>query len=408
MAVATILRMRQARTGTQRITVAANGRVFGAWTAVELDRDVADIAAGCTLEFWDPQRARRAFPKAVYEPQEWEAMQEGTRVVLAIDGEEVLRGYVQDIKLRLSGDQMAASVNVVDDAADLIECDAAPAGPREYRNLTVTQFAERICRPFGLRVRADVDVGAAFPLIGLDVAETALSAIEKLARQRSLLVTSDGVGNLVLTRGGASPAPAPLRLGENLAELDYAGSWRSRFSDYYVKGQSNPNRGARLDGTANPLTAGATTPPPNRVERTGAVMTGHATDAEVTRYRPTVRQSKTQSGGATVQEQADWMARVARGKSQQVTARVTDWRAGADRVLWRPNTRVLVDDAYSGVLEERLIASVTYRYGEDGETTRIRVVRPGAFDLDPAVRERRRNRTQGRAQDGTARPLTAS
>ncbi|MDO9501384.1 phage baseplate assembly protein [Falsiroseomonas sp.] len=403
-----ILRLRQSGTASQRITLAANGRVFGAWTAVELERDVADLAATATLELWDPLRSRRAFPRAAYTAQDWEALACGTKVVLAIDGEDVLRGWVEAVALRVSGDQIAASVVVADDAAHLVECDASPRGPHEFRNLTVLQFAERICRPFGIGVQADVDVGAPFATIGIDVSETALSAIEKLARQRALLVTSDGLGNVVLTRGGQTAAPAPLRLGEGLDELVFKDSWRGRFSDYYVKGQSTPQRGARLDGAANPLTSGVATPPPLQVERAGAVMTGHSQDAEVTLYRPTVRQAKTQSGGATVQEQADWMARIARGKGQGHILRVLDWRAGAARELWRPNTRVLVDDPFGGVLEERLIGAVVYRYAEDGETTRLRVVRPGAYDLDPAVRERRRDRRPGRAADGTARPLVAS
>lgn len=410
MAALGILRLRQAGTASQRITLAANGRVFGAWTAVELERDVADLAAGATLEFFDPLRSRRAFPRAAYTAQEWEALSCGTKVVLAIDGEDVLRGWVEAVVLRVSGTEIAASVTIADDAAHLVECDASPRGPHEFRNLTVLQFAALICRPFGIGVRADVDVGPAFARIGIDVSETALSAIEKLARQRALLVTSDGVGNLVLTRGGQTAAPAPLRLGESLDEMTFKDSWRGRFSDYFVKGQSEPARGTRLDGTASPLGAAPTTPPPNRVERAGVVMTGHARDAEVTLYRPTVRQAKTQSGGATVQEQADWMARIARGKGQGHDMRVLDWRAGPGRDLWRPNTSVLVDDPFGGVLEERLIGAVVYRYGEDGETTRLRVVRPGAYDLDPAVRERerRRERRPGRAADGTARPLTAS
>ena len=56
-----------------------------------------------------------------------------------------------------------------------------------------------------------------------------------------------------------------------------------------------------------------------------------------------------------------------------------------------PNPRALVDDLYSGVLEERLIGALTYEYGPDGALTKLEVVRPGAYDLDPAARENRRS-----------------
>lgn len=409
MAVSEILRLRQG-TATRRISLTLGGRIFDTWTGVSIERDLADLAAGSTLEFYDALGAAMAFPHSPYMPAYWRPIRCGLRGSIAIDGEEVLRGWVQRVQRRASAKEIACSVTFVDDAAHLVHCAAAPRGPVEYRNLTILQFAQRICEPFGLTVRADVDVGEAFPLIGIEAADTALVAIEKLARQRALIVTSDGVGGLVLTRGGNAPAPAPLRLGENLWESDHTDDWTGRFSDYYVKGQSRPNgRGARLDGTASPLGTGPVTPPPASVERAGVVMTGHVRDEEITLYRPTVRASKTQSGGATVQEQAEWMARVARGKGQEHNVSVLGFRAGEREQLWRPNSLVLMDDLYSDILEERLIGALSYVYGDEGAVTKLRVVRKGAFDLDPAERQRahRRNRTTG-GGDSRANPLSAS
>lgn len=416
MAAWDILRLRQGK-ATRRVALTLADKRFELWTAVHIERDVADLAAGATLEFYDQARARAAFPTSAYLAETWDRIACGQRGSLSIDGEEVLRGWVASYRYRLTMKEMACTISFLDDAAHLVHCAAAPTGPVEYRNLTVLQFAQRICQPFGLTARADVDVGAPFPLIGIDVSDTALAAIEKLARQRELIVTSDGVGSIVLTRGGNSPAAAPLRLGEALAELDHSDDWQGRFSDYYVKGQSRASaRPGRLDGTANPLSATQPTATPaaraagRAADRAAVVMTGHARDEEITLYRPTVRAAKSQSGTNTVQAQADWMARVARGKGQEHQALVLDWRAGERRQLWRPNSLVLIDDAFGGILEERLIGGLTYSYSDQGATTRLRVVRKGAYDLDPAVRERRhqRRRQQGRAQDGTARPLSAS
>ncbi|MBW6402028.1 hypothetical protein KPL78_29550 [Roseomonas sp. HJA6] len=413
MAAWDILRLRQGKT-TRRVVLTLADRQFDLWTAVHIERDIGNLAAGATLEFYDQARARAAFPASPYQPETWRRIACGQRGKITIDGEEVLRGWVARFQFRLTGKDMACSISFLDDAAHLVHCAAAPLGPVEYRNLTVLQFAQRICEPYGLTVRADVDVGAPFPVIGIDVSDTALAAIEKLARQRELIVTSDGVGSVVLTRGGNTPAAAPLRLGEALVELDHSDDWQGRFSDYYVKGQTRASgRPARLDGTANPLTGSPATPgaaaASRTVDRAAVVMTGHARDEEITLHRPTVRAAKSQSGTDTVQAQADWLARVARGKGQEHQALVLDWRAGDQRELWRPNSLVLIDDPFGGILEERLIGALTYSYSDQGATTRLRVVRKGAYDLDPAVRERRhqRRRQQGRAQDGTARGLTA-
>jgi len=405
MAAADILRLRQG-TPTTRFTLRVADRVFETWTALRLERDIADLAAGATLEFYDRARAGRAFDRAAYQAASWQPLACGQKCSLALDGEEVLRGWIAQFRSRLSATEMACSVTILDDAAHLVHCAAAPTGPAEYRNLTILQFAQRIAAPFGLRVWADVDVGAPFALIGIEAADTALVAIEKLARQRELLVTSDGVGGVLITRGGNTPAPAALRLGEQLLELEYQDDWEARFSDYYVKGQGGATPATRLDATASPLGASPTTPPPAVVaERPAVVMTGHAKDAEITLHRPSVRLAKTQSGGATVQQQADWQARVARGKGAEHNLTVLDFRAGPERQLWRANSLVLVDDPFNDVLEERLIGALAFVYGADGALTKLRVVRKGAFDLDPALRSRKRDRGEGRALDATPREL---
>lgn len=70
------------------------------------------------------------------------------------------------------------------------------SGNRESQNQSVGQ-------PTGFCL------GAAFPVFGVNIEETALIAIERAARQRALLVVSDGVGGLLLTKGkgGATPRP---------------------------------------------------------------------------------------------------------------------------------------------------------------------------------------------------------
>jgi prophage tail gpP-like protein len=188
-------------------------------------------------------------------------------------------------------------------------------------------------------------------------------------------------------------------------------SWRERFRDYLVKGQTRGAGGNRMDGTASELTA-ATPPTPAASrpavrERAGIVMTGRARDSEVARHRPTVILAKTQSGGASVQTQAEWRMRVARARSETLNYRVLDWRAGRDRKLWRPNELVAVTDPFAGIAGDMLVASVAYGYGKDGEVTDIELVGPEAYDLEP-IEPRRRGREVRRAgADGVARPLTA-
>ena len=389
MGIAETLRLRQGQP-TRRVTLTANGRVFDTWTALRLPRDLADLASGATLEFYDVARAGRAFGAQSYAVQSWLALEAGQTAVLALDGEDVLRGRIMGVKLRASPDEIGATLTILDSTADLVDCAAAvPGQPHEYRNLTLTQFAQKILAPYGRNVRADVDVGAVFPRLSIEHGERALVAIEKYARQRSVLVTSDGLGALIITRGGHSPAPAPLRLGEGVVEMEWSDDWSGRHSETYVVGQGAPAaRPARLNTEYRDAPQPVA---PLAVERAAITRSGKATDPEITCYRPVVYMAKTHTVGATLQEQAEWRQRVARGKGQQHQVTTPDWRAGPASDLWRPNQRALVDDLYSGVLEERLIGALTYEYGPDGALTKLEVVRPGAYDLDPAARENRRS-----------------
>jgi len=84
-----------------------------------------------------------------------------------------------------------------------------------------------------------------------------------------------------------------------------------------------------------------------------------ATDADVGRYRPRVVISEGQGEGVTFQDRANWEVRVATGKSRRVRYTVPGWR-GRNGALWRPNTRVNVEDAYLDLSRELLISNVTY------------------------------------------------
>ncbi|MBR0681906.1 Mu P family protein [Roseomonas eburnea] len=404
---------------TRRVSLTVAGQVHDLWTEVEIVRDLADISGSYTLRYHDSARASRALPalRGIARAIEDE-LAPGPEAKLAIDGETVLLGWIDEVVLEIAGDTLHATVSGRDRAGDLVDCAAAPNGPAEYRNLTLTEIAHRICAPFGIPVRAEVDVGAPFPRFSLDVSETAMSALEKAARQRAVLVVSDGVGGIVLTRGGSRRGPEPLRMPGNVQASAATLSWRDRFRDYYVKGQTERAAGGRATNPAlsraTELTPGPTPPAPARPatqERRGIVMTGHARDAAVTRYRPKVVQAKTQSGGVSVQEQAEWMMRVARAKAEQVKHTVLDWRAGEDRMLWRPNELVLVEDLYAGINGDMLIGGVTFTYGEGtAHRTVLSLVGPAAFDVlreAPADGNRARGRSRGTTArgDNVARPL---
>jgi prophage tail gpP-like protein len=290
-----------------------------------------------------------------------------------------------------------------------------------------------------MTARAETDIGDPFPHFSIDTGETVMSAIEKAARQRGVLVVSDGVGGIVLTETGATRAGAPLIAIQHDGGVDRRNihrtrlhmSWRGRFSDHYIKGQLPHVRSAKtaaraaLDVTVTPLGTGAALPPPPAV--TGATptkhkrgkgkhgpvyQTGHATDPGVTRYRPKVWMTRAEAGLDTVDEQADWRARLTAAQAAGTYYTMVGHRpaapGGKTLPLWMPNTLAAVTDPIRGLDGvDQLIAGVTYLDGEDGARTVLRVVDPASYALDEElVGAKRAGRSRPRHQkavDATSR-----
>ncbi|OYV32829.1 MAG: hypothetical protein B7Z80_25795 [Rhodospirillales bacterium 20-64-7] len=374
---------------TRRVTLSVAGKALTRFSAISTCRNLRDIAGSFTVQYRDAGREAQSFNPDIDTTPGFAIVKAGQACTLALDGTVVLTGWIDEVDATWEGDALTCSITGRDKTGDLVDCAAAPNGPVEYRNMNVLQIAQAICKPFGINVRADVDIGGTFPVFGIEVDELALSAIEKAARQQALLVLSDGIGGLLLTRGGITRGPAALTRPGNILGGGLKSSFAQRFSDYYVKGQTNktvtrqtqvavivdatdPRSG--LTFPVNTTSANTTT------ESVSTLMTGHAIDPQITRYRPTVRQVKTQSGAATVQQQADWSLRVAKGMGETLNYKVLDWRAGPDNALWLPNQLVRVTDPFADIDKDMLISGITYNFDGNSESTTLELAGRTAFD----------------------------
>jgi prophage tail gpP-like protein len=400
---------------TRRVTLLIDGQPFEEFVSVEISRSLTDMSGTFNLVLRDaerapvissPDRARQAYQLGA-----------GRSAEVRIDNEAVLIGWVDALQTRTSAEAFEVTLAGRDRAGDLVDCAAAPDGPMEYLGLTALDIARRICQPFGIPVSATADVGQPFARYAFEPEATALEAIEKACRARALLPLSDGLGGLVLTRGGTDAAPDSLHLGVNLVSNDCTEDYSQRFSRYVVKGQAEKTGGSKkLDGTASDLFAPAVSAPavsalavssPAAARETeGTALSASVPDATIRRYRPTVIPARTESSSVTVRDQALWAMRQARGRSLRLSATVTDWR-GATGGLWRPNQLVRVVDPSLALDCSLLIESVSYRFDANGTVTALTLVGPEAYDLLPEE-ETRKQKSKGKSSgplDGKAQEL---
>lgn len=410
------------------------GRVLQTWTRGEAGRDLADIAGSFRIEYLDEVRSADLLGETA---PEFAAIRDRDPVEVSINGVVVLKGRVDDINLDADDSHAHCVISGRDLTGDLVDCSASPTGPGEYRQIQLETLVSNLANPYRMTVSTQVSTGAPFTLVALEPTDTVMGAIEKHSRQRGVLVTSDGVGGIVLTQAGTTRATDRLNFPGNVVRLQARISGRGRFSDIWVKGAFSNLLGppqATLSAAAAPLSSMPSLPPaaPTRqsVEQSCTIRYGHCVDPAVRHYRPRVWLSATQSGGSvaaqqtsnppldataqglstdsgpapaayhagtrkprrkrskpredadpwTLQDQADWRMRTARA---QATARVYTVPSlkNAAGDLWLPNQIVSVRDVYSGLDQDMLIGAVTWSEDEHAIETRISVVDPDVYDL---------------------------
>ncbi len=361
---------------------------YDAWTLVTIARDLGEISGSFDLEVDDLGRTAAALPKGLHGgATPFTKFQE---VKLYIDGELAMWGWIDVVSPSIQAGQVGVKVSGRDKTGQMVDCAAAPLGPVEYKKIKLERLAEILAEPWGIGVRAEVDTGEPIDKVSIDTGETAMSVLEKYARKRAVLLVSDGVGGLIITRSGKGRAPSDLRLPGNVAGSRGQFDGRKQFSVVYVKGQAGHAAGKRkkkaaLDRTATPLDAPATAEgdadaPAGRESR-GVSLLGIAYDDTVPIYRPAVKTSRAHGSLEDADTEAKWWVSTARGHAESVGYTLPDWRANGR--LWRPNEMATVVDAYQLVDKDLLVAGVELTYDAQGTRAELRVCGREAYDLLP-------------------------
>lgn len=349
-------------TQLDEIVLKAGGNVYGGWTKVSVTRSINAMSGSFDLELtWKWQGSDDKY-KAFMEP-----IQQGQPCVIEIGGERVITGYVDDWVPSYDANQVMISVSGRDKTADLVDCSIDyPSG--QFNNQTLTQIANVVCKPFGIKVIVNTDVGAAFPRIQIEQGETPHELLARLARQRGVLLTCDTFGNLVIVRRSTERAGVSLILGENVKAARGRFSWRQRFSSFTVKAV-----GASFGSWDD-----------SALSTVGGIK-AEVKDADINRYRPMIiiNEEITTAEGAAKRGQWERQRSIATSNGTEYT--VTGWRIPQTGKLWNFNTVVPVQDKIIGLDEDMLIATIMFSEDDSGRLAVVSVVKPEAFDIPAEV-----------------------
>lgn len=338
--------------------LSVNGRRYGGWKSVRISLGMEEIAGGFDLSFTD---------KWPGQSEVWPILP-GDECRVYIGETPVITGYVDDFNPSYDDASHSIQVTGRDKTGDLVDCSAIYKSG-EWSNRKLDRIISDICAPFGITVLVETEVGSAFKKFAIQEGESAYETIERAARMRGVLLTSNGLGNLVLCRAGNETIKTSLVKGKNIESASGRFSIKDRFSKYIIKGQ-NP-------GDDNTSTSH------------NSATKAEATDSEIKRYRPLIVITD-QGDGSTYKDRGAWERNVRAGRGGRVTYTVSGWEHGEG--IWQPNKLVYVRDDYVGVADTLITARVTLLLDESGSRTELEVCRREAFEIINLPEKKRRHK----------------
>lgn len=333
------------------VELLTGGKRYGGWLRLQASLSIEQLANGFELgvsEQWSGQA----------EP--W-LIRPGDECALLLDGESVITGYVDDTEINYDRQEHGVSIRGRDATGDLVDC-AAVYKSGQWANKKLDAIARDLCQPFGIGVKVETDVGSAFASFKIEPGETAFETLDRAARLKAVLLISDGLGNLVITRAGTARTATALVEGQNILSASAQFSWKGRYSRITVTGHGKLDLDAEFASThASPAAT--------------------ITDDAITRYRPHVVVAEDHGDRSRFLDRAEWEKTVRMGRGNRGSITVQGWTDAAGRV-WRPNTLVSVTSPMLHLQDaEMLIVGCLFTLDESGTRTALSIARKEAFDL---------------------------
>ncbi|WAP69036.1 phage baseplate assembly protein [Jiella pelagia] len=325
-----------------------NGAIYSGWESVRVTRSIEQVAGAFSVE--------------VSDVDPW-PIKPGDAVEVVCGPEKLITGYVDRVSMGLDESSHTFKVEGRDRTADLVDC-AVLGGTGGYAKQSLLQIAQSVAKPFGIAVRAEADIGPAFLKFSTQPGDTAFAVIERGARMRGLLTTTDGTGALVFTAPSGKRADAALKMGENIKSAFLEADASEKFGTYQVRGQA-----------------------PGNDEAFGKDVSGVfaiSKDGTVSRYRPLIVMADMSTDKASAQRRANWERSVRSARSNRLVVTVAGWTKSSSGALWKINEIVACDIPLFGIKGARLISGLTFsRTLADGTTTEIELAGEGAYVPEP-------------------------
>jgi prophage tail gpP-like protein len=344
---------------TELVTLSVNGLDFQGWKSVRIEAGVERQCRSFELSVTDQwpgsvEKVRRIKP--------------GDLCEVRIGGDLVCTGYVDATPIDYDANSVSIIIRGRSKTADLVDC-SADNETGQFKGLKAEVIAQKLAGQYGLNVINETDTGAVISDHQIQQGETAFESLDRLGKQRQILITDNAAGDVVLASpGSGGHAFSGLELGVNILTGSAGFDYTDVYSHYSVKGQASKH------GIDNDWT-----------DASSAQMSqaqGSASDGSLQRRRVLVVRQAGQADANTCQQRATYEQQVRLAKAGEIRYRVAGWRQG-DGSLWRPNITVNIKDVVMGVNSALLISEVILTLDESGMIAELVCIPAAAFMTEP-------------------------
>lgn len=305
---------------------------------------------------------------------------------ILVQGEPVINGYIESLIIDYDDKTHSIQVTGRDRTADLVDSTVGGSDTSEFqlptKGLTLKQITESLLTKFNLSSIKVIDNHGTKPfkkgdIVSAEYGTKVFDFLEKYAKKRQVLLTTDGNGDIVFTRTPTKQYITPLLLSDTEPSTILRGSIRynnsKRYNKYLCTTQDNP---AALDQFID--TSKITSP--SKVA--GNESVGQATDNEVRSSRIYHFESESSSSSEPLNDRAKWEANFRKSQASKWSYTVQGHIAKDDSMIWKPGYKVLVVDSFANLNSYALISSVEYKFNlTGGSKTVLKLLPDIAFSL---------------------------
>lgn len=342
------------------VKLKVNGLNYGNWQKVRITRSLRDIASDFELILTTKWKDAVA-----------DGIKAGPPCEVYLGDDLVMTGYIDTFVPSYDASEVTWVVQGRSKTSDLVDCSAIYKSG-QWSNVKLDRVARDLCAPFSIEVLVECDLGAKFPRVSIEQGETCFELLDRLAKQRAVLLTTNEKGQLVLTQASEQGMGASFILGENILAARGNFSMRDRASEWIVKG-SGYGGGSTWDATATTTIGGQK-----------AVVT----DPNVPRYRPRILIAEDVTTVAGASKRGQWQMQRSIGEGTQTEITVAGWRTqglrGDSGPIWRINRMAHIEDEMQGLDDNWLIVTVTMMEDEKSGREAIINLMPREAMLIPA------------------------